>query len=260
MSFLKGKKILIIGMTNKFSLSWGIAKQMYQYGAELSFTYHQEKNKKKIQKLAKTVNSNRIFFCDVQLDTSIINLFKNLSKVWSFFDGIVHSVVFSTNIKKKEFNIENISRKDFQITHDISSFSLLAIIKAAKKFLNLKSSILTLSFIGSLKYVPGYVLLNSAKSSLESNVKYLAYSLGKKNIRINVLSSGPILTSSSRKIHNFYQIMKYSSKFSPLRRKVTLEEIGNTASFLCSDLSSGITGQTIYVDSGFNIFGMFETI
>ncbi|WP_343126702.1 enoyl-ACP reductase FabI [Buchnera aphidicola] len=257
MGFLIGKKILIVGISNKFSLSWGIAKQMHKYGAELAFTYSKKKKKTKIKNLVKEVNSNKIFFCDIRIKNSIKNLFKNLYFFWKKFDGIVHSIAFSpliSNIQKK--NIENITCNDFLSTHEICSFSLLALIKESKNFLNFNSSILTLSYIGSSRYISGYMLLNSAKASLESNIKYLAYSLGKNNIRVNVISSGPIMTVSSRKIYNFSKILKISKKFSPLKRNVTLKEIGNTASFLCSNLSSGITGQIIYVDAGFNISGI----
>ncbi|VAX76499.1 enoyl-ACP reductase FabI [Buchnera aphidicola] len=253
MTLLKNKKILIFGVKNKFSIAWGIATSMYKQKAKLAFTYNSKKSKKNIIKLAKSVKSNIILECNVNSDDSIKNLFNNLFNIWGLFDGIVHSIAYVPIFQLNYDYMQIINRLDFLNAHELNSFSLVAIAKISKKFLNSSSTILTLSYIGSIKYVPYYNIMGVTKASLEANVRYLAYSMGKLNIRINAISPGPIKTSSSYGIKNFYKIFQKCKNYSPLKRTVSIEEIGNVASFLCSNLSSGITGQVIYVDAGNNI-------
>lgn len=253
MTFLKNKKILILGVRNHYSIAWGIATSMYQQKAILAFVYHQDKSKKKIIQLAHQVNSKIILKCDLNSDHSIKKLLKKLFKTWGFFDGIVHSIAYTSSIQLNFNYIDVINRIDFLKAHEINSFSLVALIKEARYFLNENSSIVTLSYIGSIKFIPYYNIMGVVKSSLESNVRYLAGSLGRKKIRINAISSGPVKTASSYRIKNFHKILTLCKKKSPLGKNITIQEIGNTAAFLCSDLSSGITGQIIYVDAGMSI-------
>lgn len=253
MNFLKGKKILISGMLNKFSISYGIAKKMYKYGAELAFTYQNDKFKKKVLKLAKKFNSKIIIPCDVRLDKNIYKLFKKLSIYWKKFDGLVHSIAFAPSLQLKGDYLDCITKESFKITHDITSYSFVAMIKACKHMLNINSSILTISFIGSKKFIPNYNIMGLAKASLEANVRYIAQSVGKNNIRVNAISSGPIKTISSLSIKNFKNFLNFYKNNNILRKKITIYDIGNVASFLCSNLSSGITGQIIFVDGGWNI-------
>ncbi|ABJ90639.1 enoyl-ACP reductase FabI [Buchnera aphidicola] len=253
MAFLKKKKILIFGIKNHFSIAWGIALAMYKQNAKLAFVYHSKKSKKNIKILAKKVKSKIILYCDINSDDSIQTLFKILFKKWGMFDGIVHSIANISKIQLTNDYIKVINRLDFLYAHEVNSFSLVAIIKASKNILNKNSSILTLSYIGAIKYIPYYNIMGIPKASLESNVRYLAVSLGKKNIKINAISSGPIKTVSSYGIKNFSKIFDISKNNSLFNKNVTIKEIGNVAAFLCSNLSLGITGQVIYVDYGLNI-------
>ncbi|VFP78162.1 Enoyl-[acyl-carrier-protein] reductase [NADH] FabI [Buchnera aphidicola (Cinara cuneomaculata)] len=252
MTFLKNKKILIFGVKNHFSIAWGIAIAMYKQEAKLAFVYHDIRSKKNVTLLAQKVQSNIILECDVTSDTSIVQLFKKLSKIWNKIDGIVHSIAYVPIIQLNKNYIKVINRKNFLDAHEINSFSLVAIVQVAKKFLNNKSAILTLSYIGAIRYIPYYNIMGIAKASLEANVRYLSASIG-KNIRVNAISAGPIKTTASYKIRNFHKIITISKNNSLLNKNITIQEIGDVAAFLCSDLSRGITGQIIYVDTGNNI-------
>ncbi|CAL4320806.1 enoyl-ACP reductase FabI [Buchnera aphidicola] len=256
MSFLSQKKILIVGLYNKFSIAYGIAKSMHFYGAKLAFTYKKKKYENKIKFIAKKFNSNIFFKCNFKNDIEIKNLSVNLKKKWKKFDGIVHSIAF---LKKKYFHknyMRFINRKAFIASHEISSYSFVALAKYFKNSLNDNSSLLTVSYLGSKRFIPGYNFMALAKASLEANVRYMACSLGPK-IRVNAISSGPIKTISSYRIDNFKKILSIYEKNSPIKRNISIREIGNSASFLISDLASGITGQVIYVDGGFNIIGVY---
>lgn len=253
MGFLSNKKILITGLSNKFSIAYGIARSMYKQKAELAFTYQNKKIKKKLEKIAKQFNSDIILECDVNSDKSINNLFLELKKKWKKFDGFVHSIAYAQKNQLHGSYIETIDRKGFKIAHETSSYSFVALIKQCQKMLNNNSSILTLTYLGSNRVVPNYNIMGLAKASLESNVKYMANELGKNNIRVNAISSGPIKTLASSAIKNFKKMISYYKSITPIQRLVTTEEIGNCAAFLCSDLSSGITGEILHVDGGFNI-------
>lgn len=256
MGFLKGKKILIVGISNTRSISFGIAKSLYRQQAELGFVCQNEKISEKIKNLAASMKSCIVLSCDVSNDENIKKLFIDLSQVWEKFDGLVHAIAYCP---KEYFNgdfITNITRNGFNISHEISSYSFLGLVKECRKMLNDFSSLLTLSYLGSQRVVPNYNVMGLAKASLEANVRYMAYSLGKENIRVNAISSGPIRTNSSYQIKNFNKIKNYSHSSSLLKASITSENIGNVASFLLSDLSLGITGSVIYVDNGFNISSM----
>ncbi|NIH41256.1 MAG: SDR family oxidoreductase [Buchnera aphidicola (Periphyllus aceris)] len=256
MGFLSNKKILIVGVYNKFSIAYGIAKSMYFHGAKLAFTYEKKKFKKKIKFLSKKFNSNIYIKCNVSKNNDIKNLFSKLKFLWKNFDGIVHSIAF---LEKKYFNnnyIDSITKKSFNKSHEVGSYSFVLLSKYLKPILNKNSSLLTISYLGSKRCILNYNLMGLVKASLESNVRYMACSLG-PNIRVNAISPGPVKTSSSYVINGFQKMLDLNKNVSPIKRNISINEIGNVASFLTSNLSSGITGQIIYVDGGFNIMGMF---
>ncbi|QJC35567.1 enoyl-ACP reductase FabI [Enterobacteriaceae endosymbiont of Donacia sparganii] len=253
MYLLLGKKILITGILNKLSISYGIARIMYKHKANLIFTYQKKKNKKKIEKLVKKMTKYPIIKCDVSKDKDIKFLFLQISKIWKKFDGFVHSIAFTPNNTLKENFIKNISRLSFQISHDICSYSLLGMVKECLNILHKKSSIIVLTYLGSRNFIQNYNILGLAKASLEANIRYIACNIGKKNIRINGISPAPIKTIASSRIKSINHIIKLYKKNSPLSEIITINHIGNVATFLASDLSLGITGEIINLDSGFNI-------
>ncbi|XRX42413.1 MAG: enoyl-ACP reductase FabI [Buchnera aphidicola (Eriosoma harunire)] len=253
MKLLAGKKILITGLSNKFSIAFGIAESMHAHGAELAFTYSDMRLKKRIQNFAESFNSTICLPCDVTHDSNIIKMFLKLSQYWNKFDGFVHCIAFATRSQFKNDYLEVVSKDDFQKAHDITSYSFVALAKKGRKMLNKNSSLLTLSYLGSIRAVPYYNVMGVAKASLEANVRYMACSMGNQYVRVNAISSGPIRTLASSVIKNFNQVIKKYQMNSPIQRSVTIQDIGNTASFLCSDLACGITGQIIYVDNGFSI-------
>ncbi|QCI27179.1 enoyl-ACP reductase [Buchnera aphidicola] len=250
MGFLKNKKILITGILNKKSIAYGIAKAMNYQKASLAFTCLNKKNKYKIKKIAKNLNSNIVITCNFNNLNNIKKLFFKLFKYWNKFDGFVHSIAYSPKIQFSKNYLETINKKDFIKTNYITSYSLISMIQECKHRLNIGSSIVTLTYLGSQIVIPYYNVMGIAKASLEANVKYISNNFKKNQFRINAISAGPIKTISSYNIPNFKKILNYSKHFSPIQRLVTIEEIGNTAAFLCSNLSSGITGQIIYVDGG----------
>ncbi|WAI18576.1 MAG: enoyl-ACP reductase [Buchnera aphidicola (Acyrthosiphon caraganae)] len=256
MGFLKGKKILIIGISSVRSIAFGIAKSLYHQKAELGFVCQNEKITKKIKNLADSMESCVILSCDVSNDKNIKKLFIDLSQVWKNFDGLVHAIAYCPKEHLHGDFINTVTREGFNIAHEISSYSFLALVKECRKMLNNFSSLLTLSYLGAQRVVPNYNIMGLAKASLEANVRYMAYALGKENIRVNAISSSPIRTVSSYKIKNFNKIKNYSYSSAFLKNAINSEHIGNVASFLLSDLSLGITGSVIYVDNGFNISSM----
>ncbi|QCI20404.1 enoyl-ACP reductase [Buchnera aphidicola (Brachycaudus cardui)] len=253
MGLLKGKKILITGVSSTRSIAFGIAKSMYHQKAELGFVCQNEKISNKIKHLAASMKSNIILSCDVSNDENIKKLFLNLMKIWKKFDGLVHSIAYCPKNHLNGDFIKNSTRKGFNISHEISSYSFLALIKECRKMLNSSSSLLTLSYLGAQRVIPNYNLMGLAKASLEANVRYMAYALGKNNIRVNAISCNPIKTISSYQMKNFNKINNFHHDSSLIKKSVTTENIGNVASFLLSNLSTGITGSVIYVDNGCNI-------
>ena len=254
--FLKNKKILISGLANKYSIAAGIAESMHREGAQLAFTYQNERLLKNLKPIANNCDSNILIECDVSDDDSVNKAFELLSKEWSNFDGLVHSIGFAPADQLEGDFVDVTTRDGFKIAHDISSYSFTALAKAAKPLLNDNSALLTLTYLGSIQTLPNYNVMGLAKASLEANTRFLAASLGKDNIRVNAISAGPIKTLAASGVKNFRKMLKQHSQRAPLGRTVTTEEVGNVAAFLCSDLASGITGEITYVDAGFNTAAM----
>jgi len=253
MSFLQNKKVLILGLLSDRSIAYGIASSMKKQGADLAFTYQMVKHKSRVEKLASDFDSDIVLPCDASNDDDINNLFSLLEKKWGKFDILVHSIAF---VPKEALNgdfIEVTSRENFAIAHDISSYSFTALAKAALPYLNSNSSLLTLSYLGAERTMPNYNVMGLAKASLEASVRYLSHSLGRKGIRVNAISAGPIKTLAASGIANFDKMYNFNERHAALKRNVTIEEVGNVAAFLCSDLASGVTGEITYVDGGMNI-------
>lgn len=260
MGFLTGKKIVLTGLLSNRSIAYGIAKACHREGAELAFTYVGERFKDRITDFAAEFNSTLIFDCDVGSDEQIEKLFKDLSVSWPTFDGLVHSIGFAPREAIAGDFLDGLSRESFRIAHDISAYSFPAMAKAALPMLNPNSALLTLTYLGSIRNVPNYNTMGLAKASLEASVRYLAGSLGPKNIRVNGISAGPIKTLAASGIKGFGKILDFVEKNAPLRRNVSIDDVGNAAAFFMSDLASGITGEITYVDAGFShvVGGMDE--
>lgn len=259
MGFMAGKRALIVGVASDRSIAAGIAEAFAREGAELAFTYQNEKLHSRVEKLAARLgqDSHRLFPCDVTSDEEISSVFEQLSKSWDGLDILVHSVGFAPRDQLAGGFVESITRDGFAISHDISAYSLAAVTKAAVPMMEGRSAaVLTLTYDAATKVVPNYNVMGLAKASLESCVRFLAADLGPKGIRVNAISAGAIKTLAAAGIGGFRKMLGYAEKAAPLRRTVTIEEVGNTAAFLCSDLASGITGETTFVDAGVNIMGM----
>lgn len=253
MGFLSGKKLVITGLLSNRSIAYGIAKACHREGAELAFTYVGERFLERTQEFANEFGSKLIFPCDVAVDAEIDNLFVELSKHWPKFDGLVHSIGFAPREAIAGDFLEGLNREAFKIAHDISAYSFPALAKAALPYLNEKSALLTLTYLGANSVVPNYNTMGLAKASLEASVRYLAESLGPRGgIRANGISAGPIKTLAASGIKGFGKILDMVEENAPLRRNVTIDEVGNVAAFLMSDLASGVTGEITYVDAGFN--------
>ena len=250
--FLENKKILVAGLANKHSIAAGIARSMTEQGARLAFTYQSERLKRNVEKIAHELGHDVLIECDVSSDKSIHSMYQELNKTWESFDGLVHSIGFAPANELDGNFVDVATRKGFQIAHDISSFSFTALAKGAKPFLNKNSALLTLTYLGAMQSLPNYNVMGLAKASLEANVRFMASSLGKDEIRVNGISAGPIKTLAASGVKNFRKMLLSYAKRAPLGRTVTTDEVGNVAAFLCSDLASGITGEITYVDGGFN--------
>ena len=229
---------------------------MHREGAELAFTYQSERLLKNLKPIAEDLGSDILIQCDVSDDDSINSSFKELSKTWSNFDGLVHSIGFAPADQLEGDFVDVTTREGFKIAHDISSYSFTALAKAAKPMLNDSSALLTLTYLGAMQSLPNYNVMGLAKASLEANTRFLAASLGKDNIRVNAISAGPIKTLAASGVKNFRKMLSQHANRAPLGRTVTTEEVGNVAAFLCSDYASGITGEITYVDAGFNTAAM----
>jgi len=253
---LKNKKILISGLANKYSIAAGIAEAMNREGAELAFTYQNERLLKNLKPIAAKFNSDILIESDVSSDDSIEQSFKELKKIWPKFDGLVHSIGFAPADQLEGDFVDVTTREGFKIAHDISSYSFTALAKAAKPMLNDGSALLTLTYLGAIQSLPNYNVMGLAKASLEANTRFLAASLGKQNVRVNAISAGPIKTLAASGVKNFRKMLSQHSSRAPLGRTVTTEEVGNVAAFLCSDYASGVTGEITYVDAGFNTAAM----
>ncbi len=253
MGFLANKRILITGMLSSRSIAYGIAQAMRREGAELAFTYQGERILERVRALALEFDSELLFPCDVASDAEINQLFTDLGQHWDKFDGFVHAIAFAPREALAGEFLDGFSREAFHMAHDISAYSFPAMAKAALPMLEGRNAaLLTLSYLGAVRTMPHYNVMGLAKASLEASVRYLAMNLGNRGIRVNGISAGPIKTLAAAGIADFSKLLSYNAKQAPLKRNVTIEEVGNTAAFLCSDLASGITGEITYVDGGFN--------
>ena len=252
MGFLAGKKLLITGVLSNRSIAYGIAKSCHAQGAELAFSYVGERFKDRITEYAADFGSKLIFDCDVGSDEQIDKLFADLSATWPTFDGFVHSIGYAPREAIAGDFLDGLTRENFKIAHDISAYSFPAMTKAALPYLNPKSAVLTLTYLGSQRTIPHYNTMGLAKASLEASVRYLAESLGPKGMRVNGLSAGPIKTLAASGIKDFGKLLGMVAAASPMRRNVTIEDVGNVAAFLLSDLASGVTAEITYVDCGFS--------
>jgi enoyl-[acyl-carrier protein] reductase I len=253
MGFLQGRRILVTGMLSNRSIAYGIAKACKREGAELAFTYQGEGVRERVLDLAKEFGSELVYPCDVADDGQVTALFTELGKHWTTLDGLVHAIAFAPREALKGPFHEAVTREAFRIAHDISSYSLAALAKAAAPMMaSGRGSIVTLSYLGAVRSMPNYNVMGLAKASLEACVRYLAASMGPGGVRVNAISAGPIKTLAAAGIGGFSKILSFVEKNAPLRRGVTTEEVGNTTAFLLSDLASGITGEVVYVDAGFS--------
>lgn len=253
MGFLKGKKALIVGMASSRSIAYGVAQAFYKQGAELAFACQNEKLVARVADLAKDFNSSLIFPCDVAQDNEIDRLAKDLNKHWDKVDIIVHAVAFAPADQISGDFVTNANRLGFQIAHDISSYSFIGLAKAFLPMMeDTDGALLTLSYYGAEKVVPNYNIMGLAKASLEASVRYMAQSLGAKGIRVNAISAGPIKTLAAAGIKDFRKMLQSYAQSTPLQRNISIEEVGNSAAFLCSDLASAITGEILHVDAGFH--------
>jgi enoyl-[acyl-carrier protein] reductase I len=263
MTILKGKKALIVGAASNRSIAYGIAKSMHEQGAELAFTYQNDRLKSRVEKMAAEFGSKIVLQCDVSSDDEIKNLFETIEKSWDKLDILVHSVAFAPQDQLQGSFVDSVTREGFQIAHDISSYSLAALAKQALPLMkNTNGAIMSVTYLGSVRAFPNYNTMGVAKASLEATVRYLASSLGPQGIRVNAVSAGPIKTLAAAGISSFKKMLDYNKQVSPLRENVTIEQVGNASAFICSDMASGITGEILHVDNGFNTVGMttFEEI
>ena len=260
MGFLEGKRALIAGVASERSIAWGVARAMHAQGAELAFSYPNEKMKPRVEKLAAQLGTDIVLPCDVASDAQIEELFARLGATWDGLDAMIHSIAFAPREELEGLYLDAVTRDGFNIAHEISSYSFAAMGRAAAPLMRGRAgAMLTLTYIGSVRSMPGYNVMGLAKASLEANVRYMAQSLGTDGIRVNGISAGPIRTLAAAGIKNFKKMMTHFEKVAPLGRAVTTDEVGNVAAFLCSDLASGITGEITYVDGGFNTVGISES-
>jgi enoyl-[acyl-carrier protein] reductase I len=257
MGFLTGKRALIVGIASTRSIAWGIANAMHREGAELAFTYQSDKLKSRVEDAATEFGSEIVLPLDVADDAQIDEVFKALGRRWDGLDILVHSVGFAPRETLQGGFLDNLTREGFAIAHDISSYSLAALAKAARPMMQGRNgSILTLSYLGAERALSNYNVMGLAKASLEANVRYLAFNLGPEGTRVNAISAGPIKTLAASGVGNLRKMLDHVEANAPLRRNVTPEEVGNVGAFLCSDLASAVTGEITYVDCGFSTVGM----
>jgi len=251
---MQGKNAVIFGVANKRSIAWAIAQSLSAAGAKLAITYQNERLKAEAHDLIAGLPGAEGFQCDLSNDSEIDRLFAQLKERFGRLDALAHCVAYAP-ADAMHGDFINTSREAFRIAHDVSVYSLIAVTRAAAPLMTDGGSIVTLSYFGAEKVVPGYNVMGVAKASLEASVRYLANSLGLKKIRVNAISAGPIKTLAARGVGDFSQMLKNHAEHAPLKRNVDVKEVGDTALFLCSDVASGITGETIYVDCGYNIMG-----
>lgn len=257
MGFMQGKRVLIVGLASNRSIAWGIAEAMHREGAELAFTFQNEKLQSRVEEMAGKCNSNITIECDVSIDEHIDTVFSKLGEHWDGLDCIVHSVAYAPRDALNGDYVDVTTRENFQIAHDVSSYSFTALAKAGRTMMQGRNgSLLTLTYLGADRAIPNYNVMGVAKASLEANVRYMAVALGAEGTRVNAISAGPIRTLAASGINDFRSMLSKAADTAPLKKNVTIEEVGNAAAFLCSDLASGITGEITFVDCGYNIAGL----
>jgi enoyl-[acyl-carrier protein] reductase I len=257
LGILEGKRALIVGVATDRSIAWGIAQAMHAQGAQLAFSYANDKFKERVEPLAAQVGSKLLMPIDVQLDDQIDAAFALLAREWRELDILVHAVAFAPREALAGGFTANTSREAFRIAHDVSSYSFTALARAAAPLMTGRAgAMLTLTYLGAMRSIPSYNVMGLAKASLEANVRFLAADLGPHNIRVNAISAGPIKTLAAAGIGGFRKVLAQVAQIAPLRRNVTTEDVGNAAAFLCSDMAAGITGEILYVDGGFSTVGM----
>jgi enoyl-[acyl-carrier protein] reductase I len=257
MGFLTEKRILITGVASDRSIAWGVAQAMHRQGAELAFSYQGDKLKGRVEKLAGQCGSSLVLPLDVADDDQIAGCFETLASHWDGLDAIVHSIAYAPREQLEGDYIDAVTREGFSTAHDISAYSLAALAKTGRELMRGRNgALVTMSYLGAVRAVPHYNVMGVAKASLEANVRYLAASLGPEGTRVNAVSAGPIRTLAAAGISDFRSMLKQVEERTPLRRNVTIDEVGNAAAFLCSDLASGITGDVLYVDTGYHILGL----
>ncbi|MDW8121788.1 MAG: enoyl-ACP reductase [Armatimonadota bacterium] len=252
---LQGKKIAVFGVANEFSIAWAIAKAIHEHGGELALTYQNERFEDTVRRLAQSINVEMVLACDVSQDDQITGVFERLSQNWDRLDGLVHSIAFAPATALRNPFLQT-TREDFLVAHDISVFSFLALTRAAVPLMQSGGSVITLTYLGSQRAIPGYNVMGVCKAALEACVRYLAAELGDKNIRVNALSPGPIRTLAARGVPGVLQMIEIMKERAPLKRSTRQEEVGNAAVFLLSDYASSITGEILYVDCGYQAMGM----
>jgi len=257
MGFLAGKKALITGVASERSIATGIAEAFHREGAELAFTYQGDKLKPRVEELARQTGSSIVLPLDVTRDAEIAAVFAALQQKWGGLDIVVHSIGFAPRELLSGGYLDTVTREGYAIAHDISAYSFAALAKAARPLMRGRNaSLLTLTYLGAERAVAMYNVMGPAKASLEANVRYMAVELGAEGIRVNGISAGPIKTLAAAGIKGFRAMLSYAERTAPLKRNVTIEEVGNAAAFLCSDLGSGITGEILYVDAGYHVIGV----
>ncbi|WP_374398967.1 enoyl-ACP reductase FabI [Niveibacterium sp.] len=253
MGFLAGKRILICGLLSNRSIAYGIAKAMHREGAQLAFTYQNDRFHERISKFAAEFDSDMIFPCDVADDAQITSLFEAIAQRWDGLDSLVHSIAFAPSEALEGDFLDGFSRDAFRTAQEVSAYSFPALAKAARPLMKGRNGcMLTMSYLGAVRSLPNYNVMGLAKASLEASVRYMATCVGPEGTRVNAISAGPIKTLAASGIGSFGKLLAFNERNAPLRRNVTIEEVGNAAAFLCSDLASGITGEIMYVDGGFN--------
>lgn len=258
MGFLAGKRAVVIGLASNRSIAWGIASAMQREGASLALSYQSDKLRERVEKMAGELGSDIALPLDVAEDVQIDAFFDALGQRWDGFDILVHSVAYAPADQLEGRFVDAVSREGFRVAHDISSYSFAALAKKSEPFMHSRGggALLTLSYLGAVRALPSYNVMGLAKASLEANVRFLAQDLGPNGIRVNAVSAGPIRTLAASGVKGIREMLAHVGDAAPLKRNVTIEDVGNTAAFLCSDLAAAITGQIVYVDSGFNIVGM----
>lgn len=257
MGFMQDKKVLIVGAASTRSIAWGVAQAMHREGAQLAFSYQGDRLEKTVRELAAKLDSDICMHLDVCSDHQIEEAFSLLGERWGGLDCIVHSVAFAPRDQLSGNYVDVVSREGFDTALDISAYSLAALAKGGRELMRGRNgSIVTMSYLGAVRVIPNYNVMGIAKAALEANVRYLAAALGPEGIRVNAISAGPIRTLAAAGIADFRSMLSYVEERTPLRRNVTIEEVGNAAAFLCSDLASAITGDVLYVDGGFHVVGM----